>query len=141
FDVMKKTVSDLPGSANLFSARCSPDNRFVLATTKDSRKLMLLDRSIARWTPLVDIANMVVAYPNWSRNGKYVYFQGLLPGEHVVFRIRVMDRKLERVVSFKGIRQYWGDAFEWVGLAPDDTILLTRDVSSQEIYALDWKAR
>jgi DNA-binding winged helix-turn-helix (wHTH) protein/Tol biopolymer transport system component len=141
FDVTTKTLSDLPGSENLFAPRSSPDGRFLTATSIDSRKLMLFDRSAAQWTELVDVSGLVVAYPSWSHDGKYVYFEGVLPDDRVVFRVRVSDRKLERVVSLKGIRQYWGDAFEWVGLAPDDSVLFNRDVSSQEIYALDWQIR
>ncbi len=28
----------------------------------------------------------------------------------------------------------------WFGLAPDDSLLVLRDVGSQEIYAIDWEA-
>ena len=29
----------------------------------------------------------------------------------------------------------------WGGLTPDDSPLVSRDISSQEIYALDWETR
>ena len=38
------------------------------------------------------------------------------------------------------MRRYWGPFGPWTGLGPDDTPLLVRDISSQEIYALDWQA-
>jgi len=139
-DLKTLSVSDLPGSANLFSQRCSPDGRFIAAITTDSRSLMLFDRSTAQWTQLVHRANTLVAYPSWSHDGRYVYFDGVVPEDPALFRVRVSDRKLEQVLSLKGVRQYWGEAFEWSGLAPDDSFLLVRDVSSQEIYALDWQA-
>jgi hypothetical protein len=50
------------------------------------------------------------------------------------------DHKLERLFSLKGVRRYWGDFGMWTGLVPDDSPLLARDTSSQEIYALDWQA-
>jgi hypothetical protein len=30
--------------------------------------------------------------------------------------------------------------FNWVGQAPDDSVITLRDVSVQEIFALDWEA-
>jgi hypothetical protein len=54
-------------------------------------------------------------------------------------RVRIRDRKLERVADLKNFRRtgYWGG---WMGLAPDDSPLLLRDIGTQEIYALDWQA-
>ena len=44
----------------------------------------------------------------------------------------------ERVLSLKGIPQSSSDLFTlWIGLTPDDGLLLMRDRSIQEIYALD----
>ena len=34
-------------------------------------------------------------------------------------------------------RGFWGEFGQWTGLRPDDSPLLVRDTSSQEIYALD----
>jgi hypothetical protein len=56
------------------------------------------------------------------------------------FRVRIFDRKLERVASLEGLRRFWGQLGSWSGLAPDDSLLPVRDTSSQEIYALDWQA-
>ena len=52
-------------------------------------------------------------------------------------RVRISDRKLEKVVSLKGIRLTIGEVGTWCGLAPDNSPLILRDVGSQEIYALD----
>jgi hypothetical protein len=32
------------------------------------------------------------------------------------------------------------DVGQWLGLAPDDSLLVLRDVGTHEIYALDWDA-
>jgi len=53
------------------------------------------------------------------------------------FRIRVNDRKLEKLFSLKGIRQTFGSFGPWSGLAPDDSPLILREIGTQEIYALD----
>jgi hypothetical protein len=54
-------------------------------------------------------------------------------------RVRIRDRKLERVADLKNFRQT-GASGSWLGLAPDDSPLLLRDTGTQEIYAPDWEA-
>jgi Tol biopolymer transport system component/DNA-binding winged helix-turn-helix (wHTH) protein len=137
-DVKTKKVSDLPGAENLFSPRWSPDGKYIAAITTDSQKLMLFDRVTARW---IELANLTtIGYPSWSHDGQYLYFDSILSDDPAFFRIRILDRKLERLVSLKGVRRFWGELGEWTGLAPDDSPLLVRDTSSQEIYALDFQA-
>jgi Tol biopolymer transport system component/DNA-binding winged helix-turn-helix (wHTH) protein len=135
-DLKTERISDLPGAENLFSPRWSPDGKYIAAITTDSQKLLLFDRASERWT---DLANMSVGYPSWSRDGQYLYFDTTLTDDPAFFRIRISDRKLERLVSLKGVRRFWGELGEWTGLAPDDSPLLVRDTSSQEVYALDWQ--
>jgi len=131
-------VSDLPGAENLFSPRWSPDGKYIAAITTDSQKLMLFDRVSARW---MELANMTtIGYPSWSHDGQYLYFDTILSDDPAFFRMRISDRKLERLVSLKGVRRFWGELGQWTGLAPDDSPLLVRDTSSQEIYALDFQA-
>lgn len=55
-----------------------------------------------------------------------------------VVRVRIEDRVQERLFSLKGIPQSSSDVYTWwIGLTPDDGLLLMRDRSVQEIYALD----
>jgi len=83
---------------------------------------------------------MLIAYPNWSRDGRYLYFDGMLENEPGYFRVQVSDRKLERVLSLKGFQAAVGAFGNWSGIAPDDSPLYVRDASIHEIYALDWEA-
>jgi Tol biopolymer transport system component/DNA-binding winged helix-turn-helix (wHTH) protein len=137
-DLKTEKVSDLPGAENLFSPRWSPDGKYIAAITTDSQKLMLLDRAAARWMELVTITT--IGYPSWSHDSQYLYFDTTLTDDPAFFRIRISDRKLERLVSLKSVRRFWGELGQWTGLAPDDSPLLVRDTSSQEIYALDFQA-
>jgi len=83
---------------------------------------------------------MPMGYPSWSHDGQYIYFDTTLTEDANFFRLRISDRKLEKLVSLNGLRRYWGPFGSWTGLAPDDSPLLVRDTGSQEIYALDWQA-
>jgi hypothetical protein len=83
---------------------------------------------------------MLVGYPNWSRKGDYVYFDGSLEDGRGYFRVRISDHKLERILSLKGFQQAEGAFGSWTGIAPDESPLFVRHASIQEIYALDWEA-
>jgi Tol biopolymer transport system component/DNA-binding winged helix-turn-helix (wHTH) protein len=137
YDLPSGKLSMLPGAKQMFSPRWSPEGHYIAAITDDSQKLMLFDRTTQQWQELVSLP---MGYPTWSHDGQYIYFDTTLTEDANFFRIRISDRKLERLVSLKGMRRYWGDLGSWTGLTPDDTPLLIRDVSSQEIYAIDWDA-
>jgi hypothetical protein len=50
----------------------------------------------------------------------------------------LQDRKIEKVVDVKDVgRMTAGTFVQWFGLGPDDSPLFARDISTQEIYALD----
>jgi eukaryotic-like serine/threonine-protein kinase len=118
-----------------YDATWSPDGRNIVAMSFNSRILALFDFATQKWE---QIAKISMGFPNWSKNGDYVYFLHE-ENQPSVMRVRIRDRKLERVADLKNFRQtgYWS---VWLGLAPDDSPLLLRDTGTQEIYALDWQA-
>jgi serine/threonine protein kinase len=128
-------ASKLPGSDGLYSPRWSPDGRYLAAIPLDSLKLMLFDFATQKWT---ELASLFVAYPTWSRDGRYLYFDGILDNQESYFRAQVSSGKLERIFSLKGFQAAGGAFGNWSGLAPDESPLVVRDASIQEIYALDW---
>ena len=134
-DVKTHQISTLPDSKGLFSPRWSPDGRNLVAMPFNSRGLALFDFATQKWE---QIAKISMGFPNWSKNGDYVYFLHE-ENQPSVMRVRIRDRKLERVADLKNFRQtgYWN---VWLGLTPDDSPLLLRDTGTQEIYALDWQA-
>jgi len=136
-DLKTRNAAKLPGSDGLFSPRWSPDGRYIAAITLDSLKLVLFDLATQKWT---DLARVFVAYPTWSRDARYLYFDGILDNQEGYFRVQVTDHKLERIFSMKGFQAAGGAFGNWSGIAPDGTPLLVRDASIQEIYALDWDA-
>ncbi|HLW79424.1 MAG TPA: hypothetical protein VKU44_07470, partial [Terriglobia bacterium] len=134
-DVRTHQVTTLPGSKGLYSPRWSPDGRYIAALTSDSRKLMLYDFQSRQWKL---VAEMFFGYPNWSPDGKYLYFDSVSSTSPTVYRLRVADStpQPEAVITPKGLRRAVGFA-GWLGFAPDGSLLLPREVGTQEIYALD----
>jgi Tol biopolymer transport system component len=134
-DFNTKKVSPIPDSEGLFSPRVSPDGRYICALTLPDTKLMLFDTSTNHWSSLVE--GKQLGYTEWSHDGKYVYMRETRRDAGAMVRVRIKDRVLEDVVSLKDFPQLSDMFAAWIGLTPDDSPLLMRDRSVQEIYALE----
>jgi Tol biopolymer transport system component len=138
-DLRTGRESIIPGSEGMYSPRVSPDKRFIVALdAPGDRKLLLFDQETQKWSELMSHKNPGLSWPQWSGDSKSVYVTDFADRHApVVYLIRIADRKTERVAAFEvpqGITRYW---VGWVGMAPDGSPLVLRDLSIQEIYALD----
>jgi serine/threonine protein kinase len=137
-DMKSGKASIVPGSIGLFSPRWSPDGRYLIALPQNSsKKLLLYDFHSQMWTTLLtDESGM--AYPSWSTDSQYVHYESGSGDQHEVRRIKLGGSKPETLFSLKDFNIYtavvWGP---WSTTAPDNSLVFTRDVSTQEIYALD----
>lgn len=137
-DLRTQRVSALPGSEGMFFPRWSPNGRFVAAVTKNSRKLMLFDFISGKWSELISRDSF--GFLSWSRNSEYIYFDAATKDGAAFYRTHVRRHAGERVAKLgPPIALAFGLFGPWTGLAPDDSPLLMRDTSIQEIYALDWQ--
>ena len=135
-DMKARHVSTFPGSAGFFAPRWSPDGRYLSAQTVGSKKLMLYDFHSQAWSEWVtEAAN--VDYPYWSSDSRYVYYNNLGTENPYCLRVKVGSHDPEKVFSLNGLRRFFWTFGSWSGQAPDDSRLFVRDVSTQDIYALD----
>jgi serine/threonine protein kinase/Tol biopolymer transport system component len=137
-DVKTHELSHLSGSQGLFGPRWSPNGRSIVALSYDNTKLLLLDTASQQWRQLIAMPALI-GYFAWSTDGSYIYFDTLSTPDPGYFRLRVSDSKLDRLLDLKGIRTFpeeFGPG-SWTGLGPGETPLFPRDISTQEIYALD----
>jgi len=137
-DIQTGKISMLPGSENLISPVFSPDGRFVAATTFDRLKLMLFDFATQKW---VELVKTDIGAVNWTRDGKYLYFDSGSGLDPAISRLRLADRKMERVTGLKDFRRVEFSFYPWSGLTPDGAPLLLRDVGTEEVYALDFETQ
>jgi eukaryotic-like serine/threonine-protein kinase len=135
-DLATQTVTDVPNSNGFFSPRWSPDGRRLAALSLDSSRMALFDFSTQKWSEVIKGAFML--WPCWSHDGRYVYYIQGRP-DPAVMRFLASNPKAERVVDIKDFHSaaYYGTS---LSLTPDDQPIMTRDVGSQEIFALDWQA-
>jgi Tol biopolymer transport system component len=135
-DLESKQVSKLPGSDGLFSPRWSPDGRYIAAMPLDHSRLLLFDLTTRKWEGL---GNRSARNPQWSGDGRYIYFNssGTEPG---IYRVRISDRKLERILKREDIPR--GDVVDFGSgaVTPDGSLLVWLAQRSADLYALEWEA-
>jgi len=72
-------------------------------------------------------------YLAWSHDSAYIYFDSSIG----FYRLRVADAHLEKLFSLNIQRSLDQFGSSWSGLGLADEPLFVRDISAQEIYALD----
>jgi len=140
FDLKTGQVSDLPRTTGLWTARPCPTGRYIAAQTNDSARLMLYDRGTAAVTELFrSPEGRLGDNPTWSEDGAYIYMDTPYAHDPAVYRIRIADRKVERIASLVGIQRVESMGL-WMGLTPDGALLILRQVEGSEIESWDWVA-
>ena len=139
FDLKQRHISKLQGSSGLFAPRWSRDGRYLAGLSNNGKRLMLFDWKTERWRQLLEIEQGVLGYLAWSPDSAFVYFDIELTKDTSYARVGVNNGRVERVADLKNLHtppsQFGGNA--WTGLGPNATPLFVRDISTQEIYALD----
>jgi Tol biopolymer transport system component len=123
-DLKTGRVSALPGSKGMWSPRWSPNGRFIAGLSASGWKLMLYDVQTRKQSELSSVSS---GYPGWSRDGEYVFYE-TNGDEASWWRVRLRDRKTERIARLKDMR-----LDGWFAPAPDDSLITARDVGTNEI--------
>jgi serine/threonine protein kinase/Tol biopolymer transport system component len=137
YDLHTQRLSSLPGSDGLWTARWSPDGRYLAATARDNEKLMLYDFKTQKWSQLDD--GFIGDNPAWSHDGKYLYYMKPYGDPPAMLRIRLPGGKPERVADLSVLAQRPGTITKWSSLTPKGALLLINHDADQEIYAYDLK--
>ena len=135
-EVDSRKNSTVPGSEGFYGPRWSPDGEHLVALTNDSHKIVIFDFKSQKWSDWISGPG-AREYPAWSKDGKALYFATLGTDDPGYFRLKVGDDHPERIVDLKDLKQFSGDLGNWSGITPDESQLFVRDLSTDEIYALD----
>lgn len=130
FDRTTGNITLVPRSKGLFSARWSRDGRYIAALRFNIGELSVFDRTTGQWRVLVP---KMVQWPAFSRDSKHMW----ITRYNDIARVRIADGKIESHADLTGTNRIFGTFGQWVGLTPDEEPLILRDVSIQEVFALD----
>ncbi len=132
FDVRTGKLSVLPSSEGKGGGEWITQDSLV-AVNNSVTKLLTFDFNTGKWSDLVE-----GIFVSWmvSPDRKYLYIAtgGVEPKAQ---RLRFADHQVETITSLKNFRRVADSAA--VSIAPDGSPVFTRDIGSQEIYALTVK--
>jgi len=134
-------IAPIHDSENKFSPRVSPDGRYLSAFSFAApTELWVFDLNTGRWSSLAkgeSSKGESFGYNLWSHDGKYIYMHDIQNGSPRIVRLSLRNKEMEEVVDLKDFPQPAGRLVNWFGLTPDGDPVVIRDLSTQEIYALD----
>jgi hypothetical protein len=134
FDFRTGQLAMVPSSQGLRGGQWVGPDEFV-AASKGGRALQIFNTNTNTYSPLVPEAI------NWAHSLDYKYLYYTTGGaEPNALRIRIADQKVEFITSLRNFRR----SLSLVGgtqisVAPDGSPVFTRDLSTEEIYALTVK--
>jgi serine/threonine protein kinase/Tol biopolymer transport system component len=109
------------------------DQELLVATANDSSKVFRYDVKTQAWS---DLGNG--PYSDCSAtDGKYVYCTTAEPARPAAVRIRVSDARVEKLADLSGLNRILTTTSRELSLTLAGDLLFTRDIGTQEIYALN----
>jgi Tol biopolymer transport system component/DNA-binding winged helix-turn-helix (wHTH) protein len=130
YNILTRTVSTLPGSQGLWTARWSPDGKYLAALTIRGNVLTTFEFATGKWRQFPAANN--VSSPTWSRDSQYIFYDTEGP-QRLFERLRISDGHVDQIIDLNSlpILSYW-----WSGLAPDNSPIFLRNLGTTELYAL-----
>ena len=110
----------------------------IVAVSAEQSKFVLFDLKTRKWSDLVESPDKFL---NWevSPDGKY-FFYSIGGNDPRVFRMRLVDHAVEEIASYKNLHVV-DDRYEGAELSvgADNSAVVTRDIGTQEVYAISVK--
>jgi eukaryotic-like serine/threonine-protein kinase len=139
YDLRSGNRSFVPEADGLTGVQWVAEDLLVAASS-DHNKLVVFDLRTQKWSDLVP-GPIPGGVSNWAYapDFKYVYYT-TGGAEPQALRVRLADHKVEAITSLKDLPRAIGpDSNTQISVAPDGSAVFTRDIGTQEIYALSVK--
>jgi hypothetical protein len=139
YDLRTGNRSIVPETDELTGVQWVAEDLLVAASV-DHTKLVVFDFKTQKWSDLVS-GPIPGGVSNWAHAPDYKYVYYTTGGaDSQALRVRLADHKVETITSLKDLPRAIGlDSNTQVSVAPDGSAVFTRDIGTQEIYALTIK--
>jgi Tol biopolymer transport system component len=130
-DLKSRKVSVIPQSRGKSSPAWVAQETLI-ATADDGSKVLRYEFKTRAWSDLA-----AGPYSGCtSTDDKYVYCTTIEPARPAAVRIRVADGQVEPLADLSGLNRIVTYGARELNLTPNGELLFTRDIGTQEIYAL-----
>lgn len=126
----------VPGSDGLGTARWSPDGRHIAALNPVGHEVHVFDVATQQWRKLIDNVNGNDL--SWSADSRYLYASRPAGDQPEILRISLKDSKVETSVDLRSFVALSGQIGKWFAVAPDGSVLISREMAGKEIYSLGY---
>jgi Tol biopolymer transport system component len=139
FDLETRTLSTLPGTEDLWHLKVSRQGLILAArvTVTGTAPAVLYDSRSGRRE---DLGVPEFGYARFSRDGQSVVgFGGLALGNDI-YRFTLRERRPRKLVELGEIQPTAPVGYRyWMTLDPEDSPVILRDLSTYDLYVLDWE--
>ena len=138
-DLRTGARSAVPGSRGLVGGQWIARDTLI-ARQLDTSRPVVFDMKTQKWSDLLPGTTPTI-FVNWAHSPDYKYLYFATGGtDPQISRVRLADHNVETITSLKDLRQTTGpDGNTQISVAPDGSPVFTRDIGTQEIYALTVK--
>ncbi len=136
-DVRDGSITEIADSHDALGAWFGSQDTLI-ATRNDQSTFATYDLKTQKWSELVSSPDKFVT---WETSPDFKYFIYSTGGSNpAAYRIRLPDGKPEEVVSLKNFKMVDdAETGPTMFAAPDNSVLVTRDIGTQEVYAISVK--
>jgi Tol biopolymer transport system component/DNA-binding winged helix-turn-helix (wHTH) protein len=131
-DLATRKETMVPGSNGRFFPHWSPDGRHIAAYADDGHGVDIYSFATHTWQSIVTAA--AIGFPTWSRDGRYLYYQRILEEGEPVYRFNEQAGRTEMVARFDEELAGGISRCAFMGLAPDNTLLVDTTRGSRDLY-------
>lgn len=129
-DVKTGAVSTFPSPEGMFSSDRSADDRVIGGMLRSEWKIALYEIASRKQTEVSDTQG---GWLNWSRDGESLFVRA----DHAWWRFKMGARELENVTS---LQKFAVGRQGWFTPGLNNSLVTSRNVGTDEIYALSWEA-
>ncbi len=134
-DMGTRERTKLPGSDGLMYPRWAPNGKYLAALTENWEKVMLFNFQTRRWKEMAHGDSFSAL--TWSRDSQHLYFEDILGPSEPIYRVRPAETQAERVMDFATVLATGASRCQFVGLAPDGSVMAIISRGGSDIYALE----
>lgn len=137
FDMLLAITTDLGLAEPIYGAIWSPDGVKLAGRYKRNVVVYRFDTGFAE----VVAENTSRRVANWADDSNRIYLVDpwSVLGARSAYSLDIRNSRITKIAELGRERPVWGTKMWWAGITPHGTVMLLRDHSIHNIYALDWK--